>query len=392
MNVVYHHRTRGRGAEGVHIMGVVDAMRAEGHKVKIVSLPGSDPEVVDSKGAVNDDCVEKSPVRRLLELTKKLPEVFFEIIELAYNFFAYFKVSAALKEHKAGLLYERYSLFMFGGVLAARRNGISVVLEINDSAIVERVRPLFFRFLARKFESWIFRKCDGLVFISREFEHKVKQEYNHIAPSVVCPNGVNLSHFSSSSLIRSDLRNRLGLKDKVVCGYVGAFVHWHGIDGFIEEIAPILNTHKNLALLLVGDGVAFPSISEQVDKYKLHEQVILPGRVAHSEVAGYISAMDFGILPDSNDYGSPMKLFEMMAMSVALVCPAYGPILEVVEDNTNGWLFPPKNLREAVDKVIRLSEEPSILSEVGNNARLYIENNRQWKHNVELTMSLLSPR
>ena len=44
MNILFHHRTRGKGAEGVHIRGVTKGLRDLGHNVSILSLPGAEPE------------------------------------------------------------------------------------------------------------------------------------------------------------------------------------------------------------------------------------------------------------------------------------------------------------------------------------------------------------
>ena len=46
--------------------------------------------------------------------------------------------------------------------------------------------------------------------------------------------------------------------------------------------------------------------------------------------------MDYAVLPNSNEYGSPMKLFELMAMGVAVVAPDYAPVAEVINDGTRG--------------------------------------------------------
>lgn len=395
MKVVYHHRTRGKGAEGVHIMGIVKAMREMGHEVSLLSLPGSDPEADQVQSAKPksqqeaSDTGQKSILHRLLELTRHVPEFVFELIELAYNLVAFVRVSKSIKHNRAGFLYERYSLFMFAGVMAARFRGVPVVLEVNDSAIVERVRPLFFKALARRIEKWVFARCDGLVFISTAFQKKAEEAYGSIAPSVVCPNGADISQFSLEKVDRDAAKQKLGLQDKVVCGYVGAFVYWHGIDWFVEEIATKLKSQPHLALLLVGDGVVYEPIHQLVARFGLEDQVVLPGRVPHEEVADYIAAMDYGILPDSNDYGSPMKLFEMMAMSVALVSPSFGPIAEVVRDGENGWLFPPKDKTAAVDRVLELAQNQPEIRRVGLQAREYIERERQWQHNVKAIMELL---
>jgi len=41
--ILYHHRTQGRGVEGVHIRGMVDSFRKLGYEVDIVSPLGIDP-------------------------------------------------------------------------------------------------------------------------------------------------------------------------------------------------------------------------------------------------------------------------------------------------------------------------------------------------------------
>ena len=396
MKIIYHHRTRGSGAEGVHIMGVVNAFRALKHHVELLSLPGSDPERAQDKKTDQQNLppVKSSVMTRAIhavtELTKYVPEFVFELIELAYNLVSFVRVGRSLKETESDFLYERYSLFMFAGVLQARRKGIPVILEVNDAAIVERVRPLFFKWLAQKIESWVFKKCSGIVFISTNFKETVEREHGVVAPSVICPNAADITQFTLSGIDRHQAKRVLGLSGKVVCGYVGAFVHWHGIDWFVNEIAPRLSSEPQLALLLVGDGVVYEKILGIVKAHDLETQIIMPGRISHDEVKNYMAAMDYGILPDSNQYGSPMKLFEMMAMGVALVSPSFDPISEVISDNENGWLFTPNDKEGAVEKVIELSKNSLNVQRVGSQAESYIREQRQWGNNIEKVLSLLA--
>jgi len=107
-------------------------------------------------------------------------------------------------------------------------------------------------------------------------------------------------------------------------------------------------------------------------------------------VATYLSAMDFGILPDSNDYGSPMKLFEFMAMGKGMVAPDFSPIAEVVTDNETSWLFPAGDKQACIEKVLTIASDKNSHKKIGLNARAYIERERQWKHNAEQLLSLVS--
>ncbi|MBA6265136.1 glycosyltransferase family 4 protein [Colwellia sp. Bg11-12] len=395
MNILFHHRTRGRGAEGVHIRGVVKGLTQLGNNVTILSLPGAEPEVEDQfqEPTVhinkNSETPKKSSFSWLSDITKHVPEFVFEMFELAFNIIAVFRLRKSVRENKINLVYERYSLFMFISVWWAKRHNIPIILEINDSCQVERVRALTFRTLARKIERWIFQNATGLVFISSRFKEVAEQAYGRIAPCVVSPNAADLDKFIINEQAGIELKKSLGIEDKLVLGYVGAFVHWHGIDWFVDLICERLADNPNLVLLLVGDGVAFEPIKARVTNAGVESQVIMPGKVEHAKVSSYLSAMDFGILPDSNDYGSPMKLFEFMAMGKGMVAPDFSPIAEVVTDNETSWLFPAGDKEACIEKVLTIANDKNAHIQVGLNARAYIEKERQWKHNAEQLLSLL---
>ncbi|GLX78198.1 glycosyl transferase family 1 [Thalassotalea insulae] len=391
MNILFHHRTRGKGAEGVHIRGVTKGLRQLGHQVSILSLPGAEPETEEDQSAKKQIPPKKSGlVASLTNLTKYTPEFVFELIEILFNIISAFRVRKAVNETNAEMIYERYSLFLFSSVWWAKKRNIPIVLEINDSCLVHRVRKLFFVSLAKKFERWIFKNATGLVFISSEFQQIAQQEFGEIAPSVISPNAADLDAFIIDDEKATKLRQQLNINDKTVIGYVGAFVHWHGIDWFVDIIADKLKQYPDIVLLLIGDGVSFAPIQQRIKQADIENQVILTGRVDHKEVSTYLSAMDFGILPDSNNYGSPMKLFEFMAMGKGMVAPDFTPIAEVVKDNETSWLFAAGDRQACIDKTLAIAENNALQKQVGKNARSYIENERQWKHNAQQLLSLIS--
>ena len=386
MNIVFHHRTRGRGAEGVHICGVVKGLRQLGHNVDILSLPGAEPEAAEIKV---HEASKPGKFSILTDLTKHAPEFIFEVLELAFNLIAVIRLRAKVKEKNISLIYERYSLFMFATVWWAKRHNLPIVLEINDSCQVHRVRPLTFNKLAAKIERWVFKNATGLVFISSRFKDVAEQAYGDIAPSVVSPNAADLDKFIINNDAGNKLRKTLGIEGKLVIGYVGAFVHWHGINWFVDLISERLKEFPNLVLLLVGDGVAFDTIQDRIKQAGVTSQVLMPGNIEHSKIPTYLAAMDFGILPDSNDYGSPMKLFEFMAMGKGMVAPNFTPIAEVVKDNETSWLFPAGDKQACINKVLAIAKNKNAQQIVGLKARTYIERERQWKHNAEQLLSLV---
>jgi glycosyltransferase involved in cell wall biosynthesis len=387
VRILYHHRTRGRHVEGVHIRGIVHALRELGHEVTVMSFPGADPEhePAPRPGATS---------RRgwLAGLLTRLPGVLFECMEMLYNVVTLVRMSRAIRRLQPQLIYERYSLFLWATVWLARRKGIPVVLEINDSALVERVRPLWLKGIARRIESWCMRRCTGLVFISTWFHQHASEAYGDIARSVISPNAVDPTRFDPSRFDAAQLRSERGLTGRVVCGHVGVFAPWHGVVPFIDAMAERLSEVPELTLVLVGDGHTLPEIRARIDALGLADRVLLPGRVAHDEIPSWLACMDYAVLPDSNAYGSPMKLFEFMAMGVAMVAPDYAPVAEVVRDGETGWLFPRGRVDACVQRVLDLATQPEQRCRVGAAALDYIVRERQWRNNAEQLLTLVPQR
>ena len=383
MKILYHHRTRGRDVEGVHIRGIVGGLRELGHEVTVMSFPGADPEAAQSPAG---------PVRKsfLSNFITRMPGVLFEMLEIAYNAVTWFRIGSEIRRSRPDLIYERYSLYLWATIAQARRHGIPIVLEINDSALVPRVRALYLKGLARRVERWCMRHCTGLVFISSHFRDVAQRAYGTISANVVSPNAADVVRFDPARFDRAASRAARGIGGEIVCGYVGAFVHWHGVADFMQRIAPQLAGRKDIKLLLVGGGVDLERVRSIVVSHGLDNQVLLPGRVAHDAIPEWIACMDVAVLPNSNEYGSPMKLFEFMAMGVGVVAPDYSPIAEVIADGSTGWLFPRGDMAACVERVLAATAPASDRAAIGRAARDYIVRERQWRTNAEQLLSLIA--
>ncbi|MBI5747964.1 MAG: glycosyltransferase, partial [Nitrospinae bacterium] len=136
MNILYHFRTRGTGGEGVHISGIITALRKLGYRVDTLSPSGVDP--VQTKG--ESPYGQKKKVDFFSWISLHMPYVFFEALEILYNIADYFLLHRTLRGKRVDMIYERYAFFLFAGVLTARRRNIPIIVEINEISGHERVR------------------------------------------------------------------------------------------------------------------------------------------------------------------------------------------------------------------------------------------------------------
>ena len=103
MNIIYHHRTQGTGAEGVHISQIVKNLRILGHNVDVVCPSGNDP----LKTAGNNPFQKKEgtwKVKLMHHISRSAPQWFFEWMEMLYNGHVRPKLKTLIRQKKIGLM------------------------------------------------------------------------------------------------------------------------------------------------------------------------------------------------------------------------------------------------------------------------------------------------
>ncbi len=377
MNLLYHHRTQGKGVEAVHITSIVKELRKFGHDVEIMSPPGVN---IEGNNHV-DNLKNRSSVWKIL--SKRCPEVIFEIIEIAYNIYAYRMIKHKIQKSSIDGIYERYFLFSLSSYILSQKFGTKIIYEVNDSAFLCRVRPLFFKFIAKAIEKKVLSRAAHIVVVSKVFKRRLIDNGILANKITVLHNGFDPDLFSpKQTSLPEDICDKLS--GKFIIGFTGLFVPWHGLDMLLKVFHGIVGKYNNAHLLLVGDGPVRPDLEKMIKVLNLKENVTITGTVLHEEVPAYLSSMDIGTMPNSNNYGSPMKIFEYMAVGLPVVSANYAPIAEIIEDGVNGLLFQPGDSKKMSDLIINLFDDNQLRKRIGENARRYVFNNHTWGNNASI--------
>lgn len=382
MKYLYHHRTQGLNVEGVHIRSICNALVKQGHTVRLISVMSTDDDYTNAPVTSAKVNPNKKP-SLLKTMAKKLPEPLFEILELGYNVYAFFRLWLVIIQDRPERIYERYSLFLFSTLLLGKMYSIPVVYEINDSSQLLRLRPLYFKRFASFIENKIFSHADGLVFVSNKLREIILHSYSEVkSRNIVSPNASNKDVFYFDQDKTQAVKQKLMVENQIVCGFIGCFAPWHGVDKLIRKIAPQLKLHPRLTLLLIGDGETLPIVNAICKDYDLDKQVIITGNVPHGEIINYVRAMDFSVLPSSNEYGSPMKMFELMGAGVPLVAADYPPITEIMEDGKDGWVFARDDMDACIEKMFDIYHRSDEIAKAALAAEEKIHGKHQWSNNA----------
>jgi glycosyltransferase involved in cell wall biosynthesis len=304
-------------------------------------------------------------------------------------------LAAKIREFKPDLIYERYAFFASAGSDLAFDLGIPHIIEINytcDDPLVRKRSRLLIS-LAQRVERKIFGRGAVLAPVSSRLTERVLARGVDPGKIVMTPNAVDRSWLERvASVTPRELPP--GMRGLPVTGFVGGFWPWHGVDRLVATAGRCREQGLPTALLLVGEGPERERIGQMVKELGLEETTLMPGNIAHEKLAPWIAAMDICVMPHSNDYGSPMKVFEYMGMGRAVLAPNLPPLVDVIDSGVGGLLFKtdvvggkPEVAESLEDGLSQLLRDGSLRQKMGAVALERVTREFTWQNNWDRLMA-----
>jgi glycosyltransferase involved in cell wall biosynthesis len=371
MKILYHHRTRSRDGQSVHIDEMVKALEKEGASVQIVG-----PERVDA--------LKPSRHKQIL------PKVIYELLEFGYSGLEFVKLIRAIWRDKPDAIYERANIYTLSGLWASRLFSLPLLLEVNAPLTDERQKfdGLAMPAVARWSEEAVWRGATYVMPVTEVLANVVARTGVPRSRIVVTSNGVDMARFSEiAALDRSRLPETF--TSGLVLGFVGYVRTWHGLPQVVDLLAhdPAL---ADANLLIVGDGPGTADLVQRAQALKVEGRVHIAGLVERDVLAAYISIFDVALQPEVTAYASPLKLFEYMALRRAIVAPDAANIREILTDDVDAILFEPNNPASLAQAVRALALDPSLRLRLGTAAADTIRSEDiSWARNARRAISLV---
>ena len=344
----------GTKGASVHIQEVVREYRRRGHDVTVYATRrGSD---------VPDDLAELRVVD--VPITTR-DEGERERAQQA----ASASVSDMVRAEGYDLVYERYSLF--STVIA--ECGVPGILEVNaplideqrthrvlvdeqaaDAALQEQVQAALATIcVSDPVRDWVIARTEG----TRVF---------------TVPNGVNVHRITPQP----------ESPGAPVVTFVGTLKPWHGVDVLLRARA---QAHKDWQLRIIGDG---PMRAELDDLARsLGIDVDFRGAVAPDAIPQHMAGTAIGVAPypamdtDSDQYFSPLKVYEYMAAGLPVVASRVGQLPEIMGESA--YLVPPSDPEALAEALDALVANPVERAQVGSDNRRQAEREHSWTGTVD---------
>lgn len=173
--------------------------------------------------------------------------------------------------------------------------------------------------------------------------------------------------------------------------FVGSFLKWHRVDLLLQAYRKLLDERLGVKthLYLIGDGVEKYKMQKLAHQLKLNGQVTFTGFLDGDELIDLQKKMHIGIMPSSNWYGAPNKIFEYGAMKMAVIAPDT-PTIRDLFGNCEIILIQNSNLSQLCRKLIEFAENETLLAKLGHDLNSFISNRYSEERTILFYMNLLN--
>jgi len=376
MKIVYivsspHLNIQKNTGYGRHIRETVSGLEALGHSVKIIEA---------SLAHSNEQSDSNTKTSAGFSTFKKyIPNVGWETMKdlnfLRLDMDFRKRVKKFISEENPDVIYERTS-YLSNLISLKSHVDLPWVLEVNAPIVEKRISfsgNSVLTGFARRLEFEKYSAASKLFCVSDVLASYLSKEFK-VEPGKIVTNhnGVDVEVFSPGSD-----RPEGGA---IVFGFVGSIMPYHGIESLMNSFYKLYTQFKNIRLMIVGDGYNLGELRAKSISEGLENVIQFTGGIKYKDIPAYIEEMDVCIMPKSNWYGSPVKLFEYGALSKSVIAPKTPAVEEIIEDRVDGILV--NSDEQLFEAMKELYQAENLRHELGQNLRSKLLSRYKWEDNV----------
>ena len=304
---------------------------------------------------------------------------------LAWVFFLLVSIVYSLKINDVDVIYARSTPLTTGipAMLARFFRKIPYVFEVTDQwpEIPIEMGVIRNPFL-KKFFLWleraIYRHCDAIITCSPGMTAGVQKVMDSAGlkpkPIATIPNFSETDVYGPH-IDGTQLREEKGWQDKTVLLHAGTMGRANGLD-FLVDAAEKLRDNRTIHFVLIGDGSDKHALRKRVEQLRLNNVEILDP-VVKSGLPEYVAACDVALVIFADypilEHNSANKFFDSLSAGKPVLLNYSGWQRDVLENGQAGFGCKRCNLDEFVEKVLHLTSNKELRSQMGRNARRIAE-------------------
>jgi glycosyltransferase involved in cell wall biosynthesis len=168
---------------------------------------------------------------------------------------------------------------------------------------------------------------------------------------------------------------------------VSRLIKTKGIDFNIYALKSLVNKHKNLLYIIVGDGPERYNLEKLVQLLDLTKYVRFAGAMPYDKVMEYMAICEVFTLPSWQEtFG--LVYIEAMAHGKPVIAVQGQGVDGIVVHGETGLLVKPRDINSLVEALDFLLSHPDEARAMGERAREVVLANYTWEKNAEKTIAV----
>jgi len=223
-------------------------------------------------------------------------------------------------------------------------------------------------------EKAIYNQSAAIVALSPGMADGVKAVLKKQKSVTVVPNSSDTDRFRPD-INGATIREAKGWTEKCVFLHAGAMGRANGLD-FLVDAAEKLIDDRKIHFVLIGDGGEKNKLKARIEDLGL-ENIEIIDSVAKAKLPEYLAACDVSIVIFADcqilEHNSANKFFDSLSAGKPVLLNYSGWQRDVLEQAEAGFGCERCNLDEFVEKVLHLTSNKELRSQMGPNARRIAE-------------------
>lgn len=291
------------------------------------------------------------------------------------------------KEGEISLIYSN-TLAVLVGAIFAKKKGIPHIWHIHE---IIKSPKIMIRFLAKSIDASTLYPVVVSGAVAKHWQSYLKK-----AKPQIIYNGLDYGPFLQAE---KDVKHYLQLPiNKTVITMVGRINPGKGQLFFLEMAKELLQKHKNVHFLLVGDP--YPGYEGIHDSLKSF--IKENGLAASVQDLGFrkdiptiLKATDIFVLPSILPDSFPTVVLEAMATGLPIVATKSGGAEEMIDEGETGFLIEINDRSKGVKVLDRLITNPELARQMGKKGQKKVQEEysfEKFNQNIQQLICQISPK
>ena len=372
---------------GIIVTSLVEQWAKQGHQIEVVaSLPWYEKHEVEThwKGKLfRREEKESVTVTRLHPIPQDKNKLYRRLLSfLAFSFLA--AIASLLKKGPFDAVIALSPPLTLGNVgkVAALRHRCKLILNLQDifpdvAVALGKIKSRSSIKLLEKYEKFTYGGSDAITVLSKDLEENVNKKIGRIKipPKIeVIPNFLISSSIKPQDRLTS-YRKEHQLGEKLVVMYAGNLGNSQSFE-LIIEAARKHDERDDIVYVINGGGVMSDRLKQQANELK---NLVVVDYQPIERLSEVLATADLHLVPLRAGLGGmsgPSKIYSVFASGRPVIASVDSgtEIERIVAESEGGIAVPPDDFDSFIFALEGLIEDSELLEEMGNKARVWLEN------------------